>query len=288
MDAAVELQDLSKDFPAGLRGGRLRAVDRLTLTFPAGRVCGLLGPNGSGKSTTIKLILGLLAPTAGCCRVFGAPAGTREVRRQTGYLPESPAFPRHLSGFELVRFYARICGLPAAGLDARVRACLARVDLADAADRRVGTYSKGMLQRVGLAQAIVHDPRLVILDEPAAGLDPAAAAHLNALILRLKAAGKTILITSHQLASLEEVCDRVALLDRGRLLAAGEVAALNADGRARQSLVVEPLAAEQLDALRGWLARRGRRLLAVETPRVRLEEFYRDHVHRASAGGGRS
>lgn len=287
MHAAVDLQSLTKEFPTGLRGGRLRAVDRLTLTFPAGRVCGLLGPNGSGKSTTIKLILGLLAPTAGRCHVFGQPAGAREARRQTGYLPEAPAFPRHLSGFELVRFYARICGLPRAGLDARVRACLAQVDLADVADRRVGTYSKGMLQRVGLAQAIVHDPRLVILDEPTAGLDPGAAAHFNALILRLKAAGKTVLITSHQLASLEEICDRVALLDRGRLLAEGEVGALNADGQARQSLVVEPLATEQLDALRSWLVLRGRQLLAVETPRVRLEEFYRGHVSRAPGEGGR-
>lgn len=169
-EAAVELEGLTKDFATGLRGVRLRAVDHLSLRIGGGEVFGLLGPNGSGKSTTIKVILGLLAPTAGACRVFGVPSERVESRVAVGYLPEAPNFYRFLSGRELVAFYGRICGLSGAKLAARVAEVIAWVGLTEAAERRVGTYSKGMLQRIGLAQALVHDPRLVILDEPTAGL----------------------------------------------------------------------------------------------------------------------
>ncbi|MEO6246554.1 MAG: ABC transporter ATP-binding protein, partial [Opitutaceae bacterium] len=166
---ALELRGLVKDFSSGLRGLKLRAVDHLDLRVEAGQVYGLLGPNGSGKSTTIKLLLGLLEPTAGDCAIFGVSSGRVEARRDVGYLPESPYFYRHLSGRELVRFYARMCGMGGATLAARLDEVLELVGLTAAADRRVGTYSKGMLQRIGLAQALVHDPRLLILDEPTAG-----------------------------------------------------------------------------------------------------------------------
>src|SRR3954462_10179977 len=156
---AIELRGLVKDFSIGLRGVKLRAVDHLDLRVEAGQVYGLLGPNGSGKSTTIKMMLGLLEPTAGECHVFGVPGARVEARRNVGYLPESPYFYRHLTGRELVRFYGRMCGVEARTLVARIAETLAVVGLGEAADRLVGTYSKGMLQRVGLAQALVHDPQ---------------------------------------------------------------------------------------------------------------------------------
>jgi ABC-2 type transport system ATP-binding protein len=281
---AIGLRGVTKDFPVGLRMVKLRAVDNLTLDVPAGQVFGLLGPNGSGKSTTIKIILGLLEPTVGECRVFGVPSVEVESRRNVGYLPEAPYFYRYLSGTELVKFYARICGVPRARLDARVREVIEWVGLTGAAARRVGTYSKGMLQRVGLAQALVHDPRLVILDEPTAGVDPAGSAEISEMILRLKTEGRTVLITSHLLAQIEDVCDRIAILDRGRLILEGAVADL-VGRRDRQALIVESLPPAELEELRAWLAARGRTLESVEQPRARLDEIFLREV--ARAGGGR-
>jgi ABC-2 type transport system ATP-binding protein len=277
---AIELCGLVKDFAVGLRGVKLRAVDRLDLRVEAGQVYGLLGPNGSGKSTTIKIILGLLEPTAGECRVFGVPGARVEARLDVGYLPESPYFYRHLTGRELVTFYARICGLGGKGLPSRVADVIAMVGLADAADRRVGTYSKGMLQRIGLAQAIVHDPRLVILDEPTAGVDPVGSAAISELILKLKSQGKTVLITSHLLTQIEDICDRVAILDHGQLMLEGAVRDLV--GRAdRQALVVERLSPDELAELTAWLATRGRTLESVEQPRARLDKIFLERVGRS-------
>ena len=279
---AIELRGLVKDFSVGLRGMKLRAVDDLSLRVPAGQVFGLLGPNGSGKSTTIKIILGLLEPTAGGCRVFGVPSAQVEARVDVGYLPESPYFYRHLSGRELVRFYARMCGLGGAKLAPRVAEVIDWVGLTEAADRLVGTYSKGMLQRIGLAQALVHDPRLVILDEPTSGVDPVGAAAISELILQLKAQGKTVLITSHLLTQIEDICDRVAILDRGRLILEGAVCDLV--GRAeRQALIVEKLSPSELQELRGWLGLRGRTLEAVAVPRARLDQIFLERVGRGEA-----
>ncbi|MEN9841214.1 MAG: hypothetical protein RL376_1014, partial [Verrucomicrobiota bacterium] len=164
--SAISIQGLTKDFAISLRGVKLRAVDNLSLEIAEGQVYGLLGPNGSGKSTTIKVILGLLEPTTGAVSVFGVPSRQVEARRNVGYLPEAPYFYRYLSGRELVRFYARVCGVKKPALKARVDEVIDWVGLSAAADRRVGTYSKGMLQRIGLAQALVHDPKLIVLDEP--------------------------------------------------------------------------------------------------------------------------
>ncbi|MBI5693751.1 MAG: ABC transporter ATP-binding protein [Verrucomicrobia bacterium] len=281
---AVEIRGLVKDFAIGLRGVKLRAVDHLDLTVEAGQVFGLLGPNGSGKSTTVKLLLGLLEPTAGQCRVFGVSSLRVEARREVGYLPEAPYFYRHLSGRELVHFYARLCGESGTGLGKRIADVIALVGLAEAADRRVGTYSKGMLQRIGLAQALVHDPRLLILDEPTAGVDPVGSAEMAALIGRLKAQGKTILITSHLLGQIEDICDRVAILDRGRLMVEGAVADL-VNRAGRQSLVVEEMPPGELAALRAWMEARGRKLLAVEPAGRRLEQVFLEQVGRGKGEG---
>jgi len=278
---AIEIRGLVKDFAVGLRGLRLRAVDHVSFAVRPGEIFGLLGPNGSGKSTTIKLLLGLLEPTAGGCAIFGVPSGKVEARRDVGYLPEAPNFYRFLSGRELVVFYGRMCGLAGAALRQRVEEVITLVGLAGAADRRVGTYSKGMLQRIGLAQALVHDPRLLILDEPTAGVDPVGSAEMAELILALKARGKTVLITSHLLGQIEDLCDRVAILDRGRLVAEGNVSEL-AGAPGRLSFETDALPSEEIAALRAWLESRGRRLESVAPARRRLEDVFRAHVGRGA------
>jgi ABC-2 type transport system ATP-binding protein len=286
---ALDVRHLTKDFPLGLGRLRLRAVDDLSLSVAPGQIYGLLGPNGSGKSTTLKALLGLLAPTSGECFLCGIPSEDSAARRAVGFLPEAPYFQRFLSGRELLRFHARLGGLPRAGREARLEEVLASVDLTGAADRRVGTYSKGMLQRIGLAQALVHDPEVLILDEPTAGVDPVGAAEISSLILALKARGKTVLICSHLLTQIEEICDRVAILHRGRLLAEGPPSELAGLGD-RQSLVVENLPPEALAVFGDWLAARGGKLLGVEAAPARLERYFLRTVAEsdphAAAGAG--
>jgi ABC-2 type transport system ATP-binding protein len=279
MTPAIELDGLVKDFAVGLRGLRLRAVDRLNLRVERGLVYGLLGPNGSGKSTTIKLILGLLQPTAGRCRVFGLPSTSVEARRNVGYLPETPYFYGYLTGRELVRFYGRMAGLHGRKLESRVAEAIAWTELDLGAERRVETYSKGMLQRIGIAQLLVHDPELVILDEPTAGLDPAGIDAVGGLILKLKAAGKTVLITSHLLSQVEDVCDRVAILAHGRLSVECDVAEFAAQAD-RQTLVVSKLPDSELAELHAWLAARGRTLESAGAPRGSLEDYLAPAVSR--------
>ncbi len=285
MDAAIELIDVTKDYPVNLRGVRVRAVDALRLTVPASGVFGLLGPNGGGKSTTIKLILGLIAPTAGTVRVFGAPAGSLEARRRIGYLPEAPQFPRFVTGAELVAYHGRLSGFPRRGLEARVREVIAWVGLEGASDRRIGTYSKGMLQRIGLAQALVHDPQLVILDEPSAGVDPVALAELSGLLVRLKREGKAIVITTHQLSSIDTLCDRVAIIHRGRLVTEGALSDLLASPEAgMQSLRVRAMEPAVLADLGVWLEQRGSRLDHVAAARMGLEDVVIRALTPASEG----
>ena len=251
---------------------RLRAVDNLSLRIERGQIYGLLGPNGSGKSTTSKIVLGLLEPTAGRSRVFGQPSARVEVRQQIGYLPESPNFPRFLTGRELLRFYGRMSGLAGGRLTARVDGVMGWAGLTEAADRRVGAYSRGMRQRIGLAQALIHEPELVILDEPTGGLDPQAAAAVTELILKLKAEGRTVLIISHLLSQVEDVCDRIAVLEHGRLVFEGALAELDEESD-RLVVVTSRLTSEELAALRSWLAARGRTIESAGPPRARLDRF---------------
>lgn len=220
---AVELDGFAKTYAGGWGGRRVSAVEAVTLRLAPGQVLGLLGPNGSGKSTTLKALAGLLRPTAGCCRIFGDPAGSAAARARIGYLPESVRFATHQSGREFLRYCAGLSSLTDAQAERRIDSVLAWTGLGEAAGRRIATYSKGMRQRLGLAQAVLHEPQVVLLDEPTSGLDPEGRLAVVRLIRELAAQGRTVVFTSHLLAQAEEVCDRLALLGKGRLLACGTV-----------------------------------------------------------------
>jgi ABC-2 type transport system ATP-binding protein len=274
---AISISNLTKDFRLGIRGVKLRAVDNLSFEVADNQVAGLLGPNGSGKSTTMKVILGLLEPTRGKCQIFGLPSDSVAARRLVGYLPESPYFYRFLTGRELVDYYAGICGVPAQGRAARVAEVLELVGLTAAAGRRVGTYSKGMLQRVGMAQAIVHDPRLIILDEPTAGVDPIGSQDISRMILELKRRGKTVLLCSHLLAQVEGVCDHLIILNQGQLVAEGAVGDLLRRA-GLSNLAVENFTAEARADVEAALARHGARLQQVDDARVALDRLFMEKI----------
>ena len=278
MSPAVEVRGLTKQFVEGPRRTKLTALDRLNLRIPAGEVFGLLGPNGSGKSTTLKILLGLVTPTAGTVTIFGESCIEPSTRRRLGYLPESPDFPAFLSGRELVQFHGRLAGLDRVDLNDRVAEVIDWVGLAEAADRRIGTYSKGMRQRIGLAQALVARPRLVLLDEPTAGVDPAGARDMIGMIRRLREEGVTMLLTSHHLEMVEQVCERVVLLQRGRLVAQGTVAELTGDA-ADLVLAGPELAPEDRAELAGWLGARGCSLVPAPH-RPRLEQVWLERIGR--------
>lgn len=223
---AVELDGFAKTYRADWSGRGIAAVEGVSLKLARGQILGLLGPNGSGKSTTLKALAGLVRPSAGRCRVMGHPAGSDEARSLVGYLPESALLATHQTGMEFLRYCAGLSSLPAARAADRIQSVLQWAGLGDAAERRIATYSKGMLQRLGLAQAVLHEPKVVLLDEPTSGLDPEARLSLVRLIRELAARGCAVVLTSHLLAQAEEICDQIALLGRGRLLASGTVAEL--------------------------------------------------------------
>jgi ABC-2 type transport system ATP-binding protein len=216
---AIRLQSLTKVYKKSHLGrvARSRGIEGVSLDVRRGEVFGLLGLNGSGKTTTIKLMLGLLFPTSGTAEVFGHPAGSREAQRRIGYLPEVPYFYKYLSAREVLRFYGRLSGLKKDALAGRIEDVLRVVRMARHADRPMRDYSKGMAQRVGLAQAMLHDPDVMIFDEPVTGLDPLGIREMRELIVSLNKGGKTIFFSSHNISEAEKVCHRVAVLADGRL-----------------------------------------------------------------------
>ena len=213
---AIETAALRREF------GRNVAVAGLSLAVPRGEVFGFLGPNGAGKTTSLKLLLGLVAPTSGSGTVLGAPLGNTEVRARIGFLPEHFRFHDCLNARELLYFHGRLLGLPARGLDTRIEALLLRVGLDDAAHRPLRTYSKGMVQRAGLAAALLGSPELVFLDEPTSGLDPLGRLLVRDVIDELRAGGASVFLNSHLLGEVEATCDRVAFVKNGRRRARNE------------------------------------------------------------------
>lgn len=228
MAVAIRAEGLTKRF---FQRAEVVAVDHLDLEVMEGEIFGFLGPNGAGKTTTIKMLLGLIFPDEGKAEVLGFPAGAQEMRRIVSYLPENPYFYDHLTGGELLDFFGRIFGLSAAERKKRVDELLELVGLKNDKSKQLKQYSKGMQQRIGIAQSLINDPRLLILDEPTSGLDPVAHIEIRKLIESIRDQGKTVFLCSHQLTDVELVCDRVCILNYGKLMRAGRVEDLVAEGR---------------------------------------------------------
>jgi len=307
MSAAIETEHLTKDFLVGFwRPRPYRALDGLTLTVEPGEVFGFLGPNGAGKSTTLKLLMQLLYPTAGHARILGRPAGDVSVRRRLGFLAENPYFYDYLTAEEVLIYFARLFGFH--GADARARAGRVLDEVGIGAERRLRLrqFSKGMLQRVGVAQAIINDPDVLFLDEPMSGLDPLGRRHVRDLILRLRARGATVFFSSHILADAEALCSKVAILAQGRLVAAGRVsdmvafevkgwelvasgvsdelhAELAAEARSIRSLThgrftIQVAPGEPPDQMMARLAARGAQVESLTPLRDTLEDYFMKQV----------
>lgn len=217
MESAILVRQLTKVYKTGVRRRTRTAVSDLELDIPVGQIRGLLGPNGAGKTTTLKSIMGFVRPTRGAVKIFGQDARKSGVHRRVGFLPEQPYFYGYLKADQTLDFYARLCGLDGATRRTRVEELLDLVGLTDSAEMKLSKFSRGMLQRLGIAQALVNDPDLVILDEPASGLDPIGQKEMCNIVLLLKEQGKTVFLSSHQLSEVEAVCDSVSILDGGRL-----------------------------------------------------------------------
>jgi ABC-2 type transport system ATP-binding protein len=231
MPTVVRTDGLTKDFSTGFwRPRPHRALDALTIEIPAGGVFGLLGPNGAGKSTTLKLLLNLLRPTAGRAEVLGCAPGDLRAHSRLGFLAENPVFYDYLTAEELLAYFAGLCGFSAADRRARAARLLDLVGIGADRRRPMRQYSKGMVQRVGLAQALINDAELVILDEPMSGLDPIGRRDVRELIIKLRDEGRTVLFSSHILSDAELLCDRVCILSKGKLVASGSLSDLTAGG----------------------------------------------------------
>jgi ABC-2 type transport system ATP-binding protein len=272
-DPPVALTNITKIFPAPLRRRSVVAVRDLNLEVAAGQIYGLLGPNGSGKSTTLKIILGLVTPTRGEARIFGRSTDSVASRESVGFLPESPYFHKFLTGEETLQFYGKLCGLRGPKLTKRVEELLALVGLTNARKRRLAGYSKGMLQRIGLAQALIQKPALLVLDEPTAAVDPAGVREIRDVILALKNRGVTVLLSSHLLGQVQEICDRVGILANGVLVREGPLRELL--GVENQTeFVLEGASAGLLDQIETLAARSGARVIDRGSPRTSLEQLF--------------
>ncbi len=306
--AVLEVEGLRKTFFRGFLRRRTEALRGVGLSVDAGEIFGFLGPNGAGKTTTIKILMGLIFPTAGSANVLGAPVGDRRAKQRVGYLPENPYFYDYLSARELLDMVGRLHGLTASDRRRRSDDLLAKVGLAHAATRPLRSYSKGMLQRVGLAQALIGDPELVVLDEPMSGLDPIGRKEVRDIIVELRQRGKTVFFSTHILSDATMLCDRVAIIVRGELRDTGPLGALlspkiagvdvvwEGDDHLAREVVVGPGAHErtsegrvvrvedldQANSVVAAIVKGGGRVLQLTPHRQSLEELF---VHEARAGG---
>jgi len=272
---AISIRNLTKVYPIPFRSERVLAVKNLSLDVEPGQVYGLLGPNGSGKSTTMKIVLGLVPPTSGTTQIFGRDSSMVDSREDVGFLPENPYFYKYLTGFETLMFYGKICGLRGAKLRDRAGELLKLVSLENARDRRLGGYSKGMLQRIGLAQALVQEPRLLVLDEPTAGVDPAGSREIRDLILDFKSRGITILLCSHLLGQVQEICDRIGILHRGELVREGKLEDLISIEN-QTELILENTSPELLGEIQALVNKSNARVVETRKPQTTLERFFLD------------
>jgi ABC-2 type transport system ATP-binding protein len=310
--AAIETFRLAKSYKVGFwRKREQEALSPLTLAVQEGEVFGYLGPNGAGKTTTLKLLMGLIYPTSGTATILGRPLDDPKMKAQIGFLPEQPYFYDHLTARELLAYLASLSGIPAGDRERRIETVLRRVGIHEHADLQLRKFSKGMLQRVGIAQAIVHDPKLIFLDEPMSGLDPIGRREVRDLIQALKDEGKTIFFSTHILSDAETLCDRVAVLNHGQLRGIGVVADLvrevsgrievvwegtaatdaivqlgaetHSSGAIFRAVLPEPLLERAVDVIR----RSGSRLISLSPVRATLEDFFLEKLEREVETGSR-
>jgi len=271
-DTVIETRELTKVY-SGFMKPDVLAVDRLDMQVGRGEVFGLLGPNGSGKTTTTKLLLGLIFPTAGSATVLGRPAGDVRAKARIGFLPEESYLYKFLNAEETLDFYGRVFGLARAERRRRIDELIDLVGLRHARKRTLRGFSKGMARRIGLAQALINDPELIFLDEPTSGLDPIGRQEVKQLILRLKDQGKTVMLCTHLLPDVQDVCDRIAILHDGRLCEEGSLEELLML-RNRTQFTVEGLTEEQRTKLREFLAGMGHSGVAMEHPYDTLSSLF--------------
>ncbi|MGY8769455.1 MAG: ABC transporter ATP-binding protein [Pirellulales bacterium] len=285
-EVIIETRNLTKVYRDFWGRQKVRALKALDLEVRQGEIFGLLGPNGSGKSTTIKLLLGLLFPTSGQALVFGQDPSKVETKERIGYLPEESYLYRFLNARETLDFYGRLFNMSAETRAKRVDELIEMVGLKWAENRPLKEYSKGMTRRIGLAQALINDPDLIFLDEPTTGLDPIGIREMKDLILRLKEQGKTVLISSHQLADLQDVADRIAILHQGDLKEMGRVDALL---KVRDETLVRAkgLSAEAQEEIRKVIEKDNAEVLQIENPTTTLEELFLSIVQESDARPGR-
>jgi ABC-2 type transport system ATP-binding protein len=271
---AVQTEHLTKVYRDFWGRDKVRALDDLNLTIHRGEVFGLLGPNGSGKSTTIKLLLGLIFPTRGQASILGMPAGDPSINERIGFLPEESYLYRFLDGEETLRFYGRLFKIPSRELKKRIPALLDVVGLDEKArKRKLREYSKGMARRIGLAQALINDPDIIFLDEPTTGLDPIGTREMKDLILSLKKQGKTVLLCSHLLADVQDVCDRITILFRGRMQTLGQVRDL-LQVRDITQIQASGLTPAQAEEVRQFLSQMGIKDATITHPTTTLEDLF--------------
>ena len=289
-EVVIETRNLTKVYRDFWGRQKVRALKALDLEVRRGEVFGLLGPNGSGKTTTIKLLLGLLFPTSGKALVFGQDATSVEKNERIGYLPEESYLYKFLSAEETLDFYGRLFRMSAATRRERVAELIDMVQLGWAKRRQLREYSKGMTRRIGLAQALINDPELIVLDEPTTGLDPRGTRDMKDLILRLKNRGKTVLMCSHLLADVQDVCDRIAILDQGELKELGRVDVLlkvRDVTQIRAKGLPDGLPDAAVEEIEKVIVRHGGTLDSVENPRTTLEELFLSIVSESEEHPGR-
>jgi ABC-2 type transport system ATP-binding protein len=285
-DAAVHTEHLTKIYKDFWGRDKVRALDDLNLTIHRGEVFGLLGPNGSGKSTTIKLLLGLIFASEGTAHVLGERAGSTHINERIGFLPEESYLYRFLTGEETLKFYGRLFRIPRKELNRRVPELLDIVGLDEKSrKRKLREYSKGMARRIGLAQALINNPDLVLLDEPTTGLDPIGTREMKDLIISLKEQGKTVLLCSHLLADVQDVCDRITILFRGKMMELGHVRDLIQVKDVTQ-ISARGLSPAQIGELREFLQRMGVSEAEISHPTTTLEELFVRVVRENTPGNG--
>jgi len=309
--AAIEILDLGKTYHVGFWRKRPKlALRPLRLSIEEGEVFGFLGPNGAGKTTTLKLLMGLVSPTAGSARILGMDFDDPRVKAQIGFLPEQPYFYDYLTAQELLNYYAQLSGVPAIDRGKRVTEMLERFGLADSARLQLRKFSKGMLQRVGLAQAILHDPKVVFLDEPMSGLDPTGRREVREMIQQMRNEGKTVFFSTHILSDAEALCDRVAIIYQGELRGVGAVSqltsqakrkveiifcspsvpaaltSLGAEARVSGEMVNAVVDEEKQDLALEILRREHIRLISLTPVRGSLEEYYVEQLRPRENGKG--